>query len=322
MPQTYRLLLAYNGLGQRVSKTSQIWVTPPGGGNFNATAASSASTTVITNAALGWKTTNTLQFFYDHAGHLIGEYDSTANTSQETVWLGDLPVASVRAGVVYLIHADHLGTPRSITRASDNAEVWRWDSDPFGTTLPRNPNGAFTFNLRFPGQYFDAETNWHYNGMRDYDPRVGRYLQADPIGLAGGKNRYGYVGGNPQVFADSSGTDTFSCTRPLHPFIIKVGDVYHQYLCVGSGAKGYVCGGLGPESTIKSRNTEGVMEFERFNADNCEKVLDDDSCVEQCIITELLKPPPRYSFDLSHGQNCQTYANQTLADCKATCKRR
>jgi RHS repeat-associated protein len=51
-----------------------------------------------------------------------------------------------------------------------------------------NPSalGTFTCNLRFPGQYFDKETNLHYNYYRDYSPEIGRYIESDPIGLAGG----------------------------------------------------------------------------------------------------------------------------------------
>ena len=94
-------------------------------------------------------------------------------------------------------------------RASDNAEVWRWDSDPFGVTGPTNPTAgvAFTYNFRFPGQYLDRESAIHHNGMRDYRPQTGRYLQADPLGLGGGLSRYAYVAGNPLSYSDPSGLE-------------------------------------------------------------------------------------------------------------------
>jgi len=85
---------------------------------------------------------------------------------------------------------------------------WRWDTSPFGEFAPNdNPAGlgAFTFNVRFPGQYYDAESGLFYNYFRDYDPQTGRYVQSDPIGLAGGINTYAYVASNPLSFADPFG---------------------------------------------------------------------------------------------------------------------
>jgi uncharacterized protein RhaS with RHS repeats len=65
-------------------------------------------------------------FWYDEAGHLIGEYDATGNLIQETVWLGDIPVATLRPGspvAIYYVHTDHLNTPRQVTRPSDHGAL-------------------------------------------------------------------------------------------------------------------------------------------------------------------------------------------------------
>lgn len=59
--------------------------------------------------------------------------------------------------------------------------------------------------LRFPGQYFDAETGLHYNRFRYYDRSVGRYISADPIGQLGGANVYAYVLNDPLNWIDPLG---------------------------------------------------------------------------------------------------------------------
>jgi RHS repeat-associated protein len=152
-------------------------------------------------------------FVYDQAGHLLGEYGVGGTLIQETVWLDDLPVATLRPRIgggvdIYYVHADQLGTVRKVSRPSDNVLMWRWDSTPFGVGVPNeNPQsaGTFRYNLRFPGQYYDAESGLHYNYFRDYDPAVGRYAESDPIGLDGGINTYAYVDADPVSNYDSSG---------------------------------------------------------------------------------------------------------------------
>jgi hypothetical protein len=63
---------------------------------------------------------------------------------------------------------DHLGSPHQITDPT-GAVVWQWNLDPFGNGAPI---GSLTYDLRFPGQFFDQTTYLHHNFFRDYDPRL------------------------------------------------------------------------------------------------------------------------------------------------------
>lgn len=122
----------------------------------------------------------------------------------------------------YFIYTDHLDTPREI-RNYANQLRWTWyaeQAEAFGANVPNdNPAalGAFTYNLRFPGQIYDAATGLSYNDNRIYVARSGRYLTSDPIGLAGGINTYGYVGGNPLSYSDPLGLATCGHYPEGHP---------------------------------------------------------------------------------------------------------
>jgi RHS repeat-associated protein len=158
-------------------------------------------------------------FVYDQNGQLLGEYDATGKAIREYVWLGDTPIAvfvppvlQANPPVVYFIHADHLGTPQVVVD-KNNAVRWQWFTEPFGVTVVNNnPGGlgAFTFPLRFPGQYADQESGLSYNYFRTYDNSTGRYTTPDPIGLAGGINPFAYVENQPTKYTDPSGLQSQS----------------------------------------------------------------------------------------------------------------
>ncbi|MFO1350159.1 MAG: RHS repeat-associated core domain-containing protein [Gammaproteobacteria bacterium] len=117
-------------------------------------------------------------------------------------------VSTVNSSTIQYVYADQLNTPRAITNTA-NTPLWRWDSEPFGSTPPNQDadgNGVvFNYHLRFPGQYWDSETGLYYNYFRDYDSGTGRYVQSDPIGLRGGLNTYAYVKVNPLLRIDPRG---------------------------------------------------------------------------------------------------------------------
>jgi RHS repeat-associated protein len=150
------------------------------------------------------KTVNgqTTVFHYSLSGQLIAESDGTGATTSEYVYLNSQPLAKIEGSNIYYYHNDHLATPQKMTDSSGTI-VWAADYKPFGeATVSTN---TIANNLRFPGQYFDAETGLNYNYYRDYNPTIGRYVQADPIGLQAGPNVFIYAVDNPNRFVDLTG---------------------------------------------------------------------------------------------------------------------
>lgn len=200
-------------------------------------------------------------YVHDPNGHLFQEIaGSGARAGQALVtyvWKDDTPAAVIfhdtatSQHIVYL-EVDSLNTPR---RGTDSAGkvVWTWTSDAFGSSAPNeDPDGdgvKTTINLRFPGQFFDAESGLHYNWHRYYDPQVGRYTQPDPIGVDGGTNQYAYVDGNPLGGVDPQGLQNDSITRRrMVPY-------------EGSGGSPVGRSGAGPSDMCKPRGSTGIGEF-------------------------------------------------------------
>ena len=115
------------------------------------------------------------------------------NWHGNTIWVDKVDIHQYLIGENgYFIHSDHLGTPQ-VMSDSGKAVVWQADYLPFGDIY--QTTGTATLNFRFPGQYQDRASVYQ-NGFRDYNPKVGRYLTPDPIGLTGGINPYVYVDNN------------------------------------------------------------------------------------------------------------------------------
>ena len=156
------------------------------------------------------KQARTLTTVYHSAptGRSLLEPTTSTNGSDTYVWDDTVPIARIAQGGVQYLHTDHLGTPRLATN-QQGSKVWGWEGEAFGSTPPNeDPDGdgkRTVVNLRYPGQYYDAETGLFYNWNRYYDPRTGRYVTSDPIGIAGGLNTYSYVFNNPLRWTDPEG---------------------------------------------------------------------------------------------------------------------
>lgn len=151
-------------------------------------------------------------FMYADEG-LIAEFNSTGaivrqyGYQPDSLW-GTDPVYLKTEEQYFFYQNDHLGTPKKLT-ATNGAVVWSAEYYAFGG-LDLAVGSAIENPLRFPGQYYDSETQLHYNLFRFYDPTAGRYITSDPIGLAGGYNTYLYAEANPVVYGDNEGLLAFN----------------------------------------------------------------------------------------------------------------
>jgi len=222
--------------------------------------------------------------------------------------------------LVYYFHTDHLDTPRVVTDTSSNLR-WRWLAEPFGTTAPEtNPAslGAFTQNLRFPGQYADQETGLSYNLFRDFDSSTGRYVQSDPIGLGGGINTYAYVEGNPLSYVDPNGLVVQLCRRPVNIDWVGGASAYlpnHNWIRTDSTEAGM--GGVCPIPGQGCSDTPGVQTQTINHAGQgnspgavCVTVPDvDEQCVNKAI------SPGQATGRWMPWNQCQSFARETLYNC-------
>ena len=149
---------------------------------------------------------NTTLYQYS-GGALLAE--TTGGVETNYIYLNGRPLAMLTGTTFTYLHDDNLGRPQVATNASQTV-VWKASYLPFGETLATS--GTATVNLRFAGQYYDAESGFSHNGFRDYVPSWGRYLEADPIGIYdntgrvnSGMNPYLYVGADPMRTVDPWG---------------------------------------------------------------------------------------------------------------------
>ena len=172
-----RIEWSYNGLGQKVLET------------VNGTASR--------------------RFLWDGSALLL-EKSPAGTITKKFYGDGEQRVGSTDAGN-YFYTRDHLGSVREVVKQDGSLQA-RYDYDAYGkrTEVYRNSaylkgcdfgfTGHITLESLVAGQSELLLT--HY---RAYDPQLGRWLSADPIGESGGINLYAYVEGNPVNYTDPLG---------------------------------------------------------------------------------------------------------------------
>ena len=196
-------------------------------------------------------TVGNFYYTYDPQGRLTSEINASTGAETDYIWLdGDL-VALYRAGRIYYVLTDTTGRPQFVTDGSANV-VWQAKNSPFDRQVLSDSIGGL--NIGFAGQYYDPESGLYYNWHRYYDSSLGRYIESDPVAMAGGINTYTYAYGNPVSNFDPTGLSgaggggsaghpqTCGCSRAGGLTQQQAGNILGKSMLTG-GALGAVGGG-------------------------------------------------------------------------------
>jgi RHS repeat-associated protein len=166
------------------------------------------------------------------------------------------------AGTDSLIaRTDSLGTRSVLTDAlgstvelADTAGTLKtnYTYTPYG--LSSTTGEANTSSYQYTGRENDL-ANLYYYRNRYYAPGYGRFISEDPIGLAGGVNKYAYVQGNPLLFTDPLGLEVSEMYRPLGGGAFPVW--YHTAVNVNGEVYGFHPEGVRRENPADYKNWGG-----------------------------------------------------------------
>jgi RHS repeat-associated protein len=210
----------------------------------------------------------TTTFLYDGLD-IVGETSGGENAAcLRTLAIDEALTRTDSSGTATYL-ADILGSTVALADGS-GTPVTTYTYEPFGTTSVSGSSSPNSF--QFTGRENDT-TGLYYYRARYYDPKVGRFLQQDPLDFGGGDvNWYAYLSNSPTMGVDPTG-EAFVLAIPLAWPVIAPALVKAGWL---------IAGGTMVAATIISAG-----DTRRGNDD-----YDEGDCKERLSDWEINKRPP------------------------------
>ena len=185
-------------------------------------------------------------------------------------------------GTLYFVQKNFLGDIVALVDQNGNV-VAKYVYDAWGNGKVCNASGtentssSFIGNInpfRYRGYYYDVETGLYYLQTRYYEPRAGRFLNADSVDyiapdIIGGLNLYAYCNNNPVMYSDPEGTAAWWewLIAGLATTALIVGAVVATVSTGGIAAAVLTGAAVGASLSVATQATTGDIDLGQFAVD-------------------------------------------------------
>lgn len=169
------------------------------------------------------------RFYYDSLGNLMFEIEAEGKAPRCYLYCHGRPVAAVGGeGELRFYHYDQGGNTLALTGA-EGAVAAAYAYSPFGRCLAEGDTAGNPFTFCGAYRVMDEGEGLYSMGRRFYAAAWGRFLQKDPLGLAGGVNSYVFAANNPLAYVEADGTFPIAVWGAFKIASVAVGAVTTAY---------------------------------------------------------------------------------------------
>ena len=241
-------------------------------------------------------------YVYDNED-IILEYNQKGKiTARYTHGPGiDEPISIESKNKVYYYHYDGLGSVTSLTDKNQKiVETYSYDS--FGNLKRHGDKVKNRFT--YTGREYDKETGLYYYRNRYYDPKIGRFLTHDPLGMIDGPNLYTYIRNNPINLIDPFGLASIKF-RALEGWPDEVGKLRHEQIFFDDGKD--IEGNPAINPNIGFFNDNAIRPDKQNNLNKYNRIIQsglDDNLMRQAVLSVKKQWNLQYRL---FGHQCQDF---------------
>ncbi len=249
----------------------------------------------------------TTNFLYDGLNP-VQEKNGATVTANLLTGLGiDEFFTRTEGGVARSLLPDALGSTVALGDGTGTLQT-QYTYEPFGLTT--QTGAASTSSYKYTGREDDG-TGLYYYRARYYQPRLQRFVSEDPIGFAGGVNKYVYTLNQPTRFTDPRGLEVRICCRPAQ---YAGGLVDHCWITTNTTSAG-----MGADPNIlpggRSDAPGTSVQIIDHTDDKPVRCTPQKNVDEQCVNNKLTIGKSLGNFLLPFN-NCQSFAYGTVNSCR------